>query len=96
MLIYSTDIELGLLEGVETEEVCLKVSVRGLLANIWFRSGHEQWRLLAADIDLKPLSTEIAGGFVGCTVGMYASGNGKDTGGYADFSAFTYLPVNSQ
>ena len=35
------------------------------------------------------LSTEVAGGFVGCCIGMYASGNGKD-GGYVDFKSLTY------
>lgn len=28
--------------------------------------------LLCSDIDIRKLSTEVAGGFVGCTVGMYA------------------------
>ncbi len=31
---------------------------------------------LADAIDLRPYSTESAGGFTGCTVGMYASANG--------------------
>ncbi|MEF2849056.1 MAG: hypothetical protein U0O38_01860, partial [Agathobacter rectalis] len=30
--------------------------------------------------------TEEAGGFVGCTVGMYASSNGSNSDNYADFS----------
>lgn len=35
------------------------------------------------------LSTEVAGGFVGCCIGMYASGNGHE-GGYATFKRLTY------
>lgn len=70
------------------KEIRLKLSVRGLFADVfWYQDG---WRPLARDIRLTALSTESAGGFVGCTVGMYASGNGADTGGYADFTSFSY------
>jgi hypothetical protein len=31
-------------------------------------------------------TTEEAGGFVGCTVGMYASSNGSNSDNYAEFS----------
>lgn len=37
-------------------------------------------------ISLLPYTTEEAGGFVGCTVGMYASSNGSNSDNYADFS----------
>lgn len=87
--VEGADTVLGLLEDVEEEKVAWKLVVRGLLADIWYRFDGD-WQLLASDIDLKPLSTELAGGFVGCTVGMYASGNGRDAGGYADFASFTY------
>ncbi len=36
------------------------------------------------------LSTEVAGGFVGCTVGMYASANGESSDKYACFKSFSY------
>ncbi len=42
--------------------------------------------LVEADIDLLPYTTEEAGGFVGCTVGMYTSSNGKDSNNYCDFA----------
>lgn len=41
----------------------------------------------AAEADVRDLSTEVAGGFVGCTVGMYACGEGAD---YATFTSFGY------
>lgn len=37
-------------------------------------------------ISLLPYTTEEAGGFVGCTVGMYASSNGSNSDNYAEFS----------
>lgn len=45
---------------------------------------------LADRIDLLPYTTEEAGGFVGCTVGMYTSSNGKESDNHADFAWFHY------
>lgn len=45
---------------------------------------------IAQKLDLLPYTTEAAGGFVGCTVGMYASGNGTESDNYADVEYFTY------
>ncbi len=51
------------------------------------------WHLVARDIDLRKLSTEEAGGFTGCTVGMYASANGKASENHADFFYFSCTPA---
>ena len=45
-------------------------------------------RPVAEAVDLRPYSTEYAGGFVGCTMGMYASAYGKESQDYADFAWF--------
>ena len=37
------------------------------------------------DVDLIPYTTEEAGGFVGCTVGMYTSSNGADSDNRCSF-----------
>ena len=42
---------------------------------------------------LLPYTTEEAGGFVGCTIGMYASANGQDSSNYADFAWFVQNAV---
>ena len=61
-------------------------------ARIWlFRDGREM--LIAEDISLLPYTTEEAGGFVGCTIGMYASANGQDSSNYADFAWFVQNAV---
>ena len=83
------DEELYLTEGIETQIMNLKISVHGLHADLSYECGDERVPLVA-DVDISTLSTESCGGFLGCTVGMYASGNGQDTGGYADFALFTY------
>ena len=90
--VKGSDEELSVTESIEKAISGLKISVHGLLADISYRCD-EKWQSLISDVDIRGLSTESCGGFLGCTVGMYASGNGNDTGGYADFSAFTYRGV---
>ncbi len=46
--------------------------------------------LLAGDLNTIFLSTELAGGFVGCTVGVYATANGRETEHTAVFSELLY------
>lgn len=43
----------------------------------------------AADVSLLPYTTEETGGFVGCTIGMYATSNGTESTNYADFAWLT-------
>lgn len=79
--------------GNVPQEMCegirLKVMVYELKADfLWQCDG--TWHTAAQDVDLAFLSTESAGGFTGCTIGMYASGNGQQSEGYADFAWFTY------
>lgn len=45
---------------------------------------------LPVEADARILSTEVAGGFVGTVIGMYASGNGKNDAARAAFSLFSY------
>lgn len=65
----------------------LKIEVRGLKADFYFKDG-ESWRLVFEGAELAFLSTERAGGFTGCTLGMYASANGKESDGTARFRRF--------
>lgn len=44
---------------------------------------------LASGVDMRMLSTECTGGFTGCTLGMYASANGKKGENHADFFWFS-------
>lgn len=57
-------------------------------ADIWIKCGDQV--TMAASVSLLAYTTEEAGGFVGCTVGMYASSNGAEEGGCADFAWLTY------
>ena len=59
-------------------EVTLILRVDGLAAEAGLAiDGTEQ--IIAGDVDIRGLSTEISGGFVGCCVGLYAVAEGIDT-----------------
>lgn len=53
------------------EEITISLEVRGLAAGVKVTCGKTETDV-AQEIAIHSLSTEIAGGFVGCTVGMYA------------------------
>lgn len=59
------------------------------VGEIWVKNSND-FTLVTRNIDLLPFTTEQAGGFVGCTIGMYASGNGASSSNYADFAWFLY------
>ncbi len=46
--------------------------------------------IIAENIDGGFLGSETSGGFIGAYIGMFASGNGRDTGNYAEFDWFEY------
>ncbi len=61
----------------EWKEITVFLRVNDLKATLGLKeSGRE--RIVAKDVDIRALSTEVAGGFVGCTVGMYAVADGKN------------------
>ena len=49
--------------------------------------------LLCSDLDIRELSTEVAGGFVGCTVGMYAIADTDCREQAACFKSLSYQPL---
>lgn len=66
------------------------MSVANLKASFFVKS-ERSLEALVRDIDISALSTEVAGGFVGCTVGMFAfDGQDREEPQYARFKSFTY------
>lgn len=58
-----------------------------------FQMAHPELKreiILAEDVDIRALSTEVAGGFVGCTAGIYAVAEGEEADGYAMFKSLSY------
>jgi len=75
------------IEGRDLVEIVMRAN--GQKADIWFLTGGRQC-MGAKQVDLLAYTTEEAGGFVGCTIGMYASANGGMEGNYADFAWLSY------
>jgi xylan 1,4-beta-xylosidase len=59
----------------------------------YFATSPEAWETLAEEADGRILSTDVAGGFVGAYIGMYASSNGRESENVADFDWFEYVGV---
>ncbi|WP_066195761.1 MULTISPECIES: glycoside hydrolase family 43 protein [Gracilibacillus] len=74
------------------EDWCVYLSVEGNGQDYTFSYAIDpaERHLLARDVDGRVLSTDLASGFVGAYIGMYCSGNGKQSAGYADFDWFEY------
>ncbi|MBR6325409.1 MAG: hypothetical protein IKR61_01260 [Lachnospiraceae bacterium] len=85
-------------EFVTDTTATLIISVSGTQAELLVGAG-DLVHTLAEEVDVSRLSTEDAGGFVGCTIGMYASmdpdvpSNPAVSGDvYACFKTFSYRP----
>ncbi len=83
---------------VAGETVGLILTVDGLKASVELEfetknSDGREKALICSDLDIRALSTEVAGGFVGCTVGMYAVADEDNHGEAACFGSFSYLAV---
>lgn len=68
----------------------LRVTAHYQELSFYCASQPEEWRLLADRVDATLLSREIAGGFTGTVIGMYATSNGGETEQAADFDWFEY------
>lgn len=77
---------------IPADVITLFIEVTGLSASLYAGIGN-QVQSLVKGVDISALSTEIAGGFVGCTVGMFATAvEDMPEGTYADFQSFSYVP----
>ncbi|MEK3887222.1 glycoside hydrolase family 43 protein [Bacillus sp. FSL K6-3431] len=72
-------------------EVFLKVEAYGQNYQFYFAENAEQWKILYGNADGRILSTDVAGGFVGTYIGMFASSNGFESTNYVDIDYFEYI-----
>lgn len=79
--------------AIDNTPVQLKVVQEGHALSFYYKT-HDTWCLVGHPLSTTLLSTEVSGGFTGCTLGMYASSNGLPTTGYADFGWFSYEPLH--
>jgi len=58
----------------------IKINIAGAHYSFLFKSkGSKHWETLAGNLDARPLSTHVAGGFIGCMLGLYATSQGQPT-----------------
>ena len=66
-------------------EVDVAIEVDGLSAKAYVNGS------CLGEAAVSDLSTEVAGGFVGCCIGIYASACGKDSSTYVNFKKLSYI-----
>ena len=79
--------------NIDLERVFLKIISRNKKLDFYYSNNGAEYYLLTEEVDSNYLSTEFAGGFVGCTIGMYATSNGYKSENYADFLWLEYRNI---
>lgn len=77
----------------EQKEIYFKVEASGQSYNFYIASKAEQWEILKENVDGRILSSDVAGGFTGAYLGLYASSNGHESSNFADFDYFEYISL---
>ncbi|MCF0054549.1 glycoside hydrolase family 43 protein [Dyadobacter sp. CY356] len=72
-----------------SKPVKLRITAEGDSYSFYFSKG-TSWELLKDKVDAKFLSTQVAGGFIGCLFGMYATSSGEATTNSASFKYLKY------
>lgn len=78
----------------EAVRIYLKVEAIGQSYSFYCATRSEEWQALAEGADGTILSSDVAGGFTGSVIGLYATSHGGVSSGYADFDYFEYLPLD--
>lgn len=75
---------------VDSKQVLLRIDALGEYYSFYFASKPNDWVLLKDKVDATYLSTQVAGGFIGCIFGMYATSSGSETSNHASFKYLRY------
>jgi xylan 1,4-beta-xylosidase len=76
--------------SVTSDKVLLRIDAEGELYSFHYALKPNEWTLLKDKVDGTFLSTQVAGGFIGCLFGMYATSSGELTSGKASFKYLKY------
>jgi alpha-N-arabinofuranosidase len=87
---FNYRLELAFADDERVVRVALAAVARGGKLSFYYGPGPGSLALLASGVDGSVLSTERAGGFVGCVAGVYATGGGSVSPETADFDSFEY------
>ena len=69
-------------QEIDGKDVKLVIKATGLFVDAFAEVDGKEY-VVVKDVDVRHLSTESAGGFVGCTMGLYTTA--KEEVGHADF-----------
>jgi alpha-N-arabinofuranosidase len=72
------------------KQVFLRIDANGDNYGFHYASKPNDWVLVKDQVDGKFLSTQVAGGFIGCVFGMYATSSGEATTNQASFKHLSY------
>jgi alpha-N-arabinofuranosidase len=72
------------------EELFLRVTANQQNLKFDYSYDGKSYHIIKADVDGRILSTDVAGGFVGTTMGLYCSSNGVVSENYADYKWVCY------
>jgi alpha-N-arabinofuranosidase len=92
-LFKSTDtknMELLAQAPLTSDKVLLRIDAAGEQYSFRYAVKPNDWKLLKDKVDGTFLSTQVAGGFIGCVFGMYATSSGKETSNMASFKFLRY------
>ncbi|MCB2377958.1 glycoside hydrolase family 43 protein [Hymenobacter sp. BT635] len=73
-----------------TARVQLRTTAQGDTYSFHFSENGKAWTLLKDKVDARFLSTQVAGGFIGCLFGMYATSSGQPSTNTASFQWLKY------
>ena len=74
----------------DSKPVKLRIVAEADTYSFYFSTG-TSWELLKDKVDAKFLSTQVAGGFIGCLFGMYATSSGDQASNSASFKYLKYI-----
>lgn len=85
------NIESTVIEKIfDSDRIYLKINAINQNYSFYYGNSINNMKLLIDNIDGRILSSDIAGGFVGTYIGIFASSNGHATNNIADFDLFDY------
>lgn len=87
----SKTMELMTQAAIPPDRVLLRITAEGEQYSFSYAVKPNNWILLKDKVDGTFLSTQVAGGFIGCVFGMYATSSGEATSNKASFTYLKYV-----
>lgn len=81
--------------GADHEKGYIILRIAAMLQNLTFSYSfdNKEYHTLITGVDARILSTDVAGGFVGNTLGLYCSSNGTESQNHADYDWIYYKNI---